>query len=326
MRRLALSLFAIISFSLGIFLPSPSPAEDQLPPTTSAYGFDPSPLSELSLPQPASVIVQNMQPSLGPITLPPAPSTQKSTLGKYLEPLRKAEVLGDSTEVFTTPRLTRVSKITIAVVGDSMVDTMGTNLPYLEQQLKKIYPNTSFILLNYGIGSTNIDSITNRTTQPYVNQDRAYEAISSLKPNLVILESFAYNPLPLADANLNYHSNKLADSISRLKTEGISNIMLLATITPNLEQFGKGPGGVNWPEDQVTTHLEAINAYLKNTFKVAEDTQTAIIDAYYPSQDLLGNGLLDYINSHDHIHPSQKGHQFIASRIANAIVASRMFE
>ena len=37
-----------------------------------------------------------------------------------------------------------------------MVDTMGTNLPYLDKYLKNYYPLMSFSFFNYGIGSENI--------------------------------------------------------------------------------------------------------------------------------------------------------------------------
>jgi ABC-type proline/glycine betaine transport system ATPase subunit len=65
-------------------------------------------------------------------------------------------VLGDHTS--TTQISQKSGKFTIAILGDSMVDTMGTDLPYLRQALEKHFPNTEFNLLNYGIGAENIEA------------------------------------------------------------------------------------------------------------------------------------------------------------------------
>lgn len=44
------------------------------------------------------------------------------------------------------------STYTIAIIGDSMADTMGESMEYLQESLKARYPQTNFNLYNYGIG------------------------------------------------------------------------------------------------------------------------------------------------------------------------------
>ena len=45
---------------------------------------------------------------------------------------------------------------TIAIIGDSMEDTMGPYADYFEHAIKKKYPNTKFNILNYGKGSQTV--------------------------------------------------------------------------------------------------------------------------------------------------------------------------
>jgi len=275
---------------------------------------------ELKLPQPEEVVLQTMQQINAPIIYTP-PQTAANSFASLLAPLEKPQVLGAAD---TQPRSTKYPKMSIAIVGDSMVDTMDTNLPYLQRELSLVYPTTTFTLLNYGIGSTTIDSGPSRLVEPFAYKDRSYEPIITLKPDLVIIESFAYNPLP--DGNLAHHAEVVTQMVDSLRSHGISRIALMATIAPNREQFGRGPGGVNWNIETQDIHTAAINTYLQNTFTIAKNLNLPLIDAYSQSRDLLGNGLLDYINTHDHIHPSVAGHQFIAKQIINTLVTTKILE
>ena len=55
-------------------------------------------------------------------------------------------------------------QLTIALLGDSMIDTLGPDLPHLKKELAKRFQKTQFTLLNYGAGATNIESGLSRLT------------------------------------------------------------------------------------------------------------------------------------------------------------------
>lgn len=314
-------LFGIIIFSIIIgFVPVPILAQT---------GFDPSALSSLTLPQPESVIVANMiepEPTPAPISFP----SQDSIFGQLLE-LSPAppQVLGQTAPVAPAPsqtRTTRQNPVTIVIVGDSMVDTMGTGLPYLNQELIKIYPATQFNLFNYGIGSTNIDTGLARLASPLDYHERQSQSVIALNPDLVIIESFAYNPLPLSDANLNHHRDQLASMVNLLRSQTQAQVMLLATIAPHHTKFGTGVSGVNWSQDSIAEHTTAIHAYLENTVTAAQELNVPLIDAFHASQDGSGNGRDSLISPGDHIHPSVLGHQFLAQTITDKIIALNLLE
>lgn len=209
-------------------------------------------------------------------------------------------------------------ELTVAVLGDSMVDTMGPSLPYLEKALKNYYPEFHFHLLNYGAGGTNIDYGVQRLTQPYEYLGKTIPALVSTKPDIVIVESFAYNPWGAEKSDLDRHWLAMAKVIDILKSQTQAKILFLATIAPNKANFGAGPNGINWAKDQAWQHAEKINLYLENSVRFAQSQNIPVVDAYHPSL-VAGDGNLAYINASDHIHPSVSGCQFIANLLAQKL-------
>ncbi|MBI2009571.1 MAG: SGNH/GDSL hydrolase family protein [Candidatus Chisholmbacteria bacterium] len=207
-----------------------------------------------------------------------------------------------------------------------MVDTMGTGLPYLEKALKNNYPATNFFLLNFGVGSTNIDDGLARLSQPFNYQNRSYPPLLQAEVDAVIIESFAYNPLPLSEANLAHHRFQLEKMVRQVQSQTSAPVLLMATIAPHHELFGTGPGGVNWEGGAVAEHTQAIHAYLENTINTGNALGIPVIDVFHPSQDSEGNGQLRLISPHDHIHPSAAGQNFIAQTIAQTLVSLKLLE
>jgi hypothetical protein len=86
--------------------------------------------------------------SLSPQDLAPTPQVAASTtFGDVLSQATKSAspsaVLGATTQ----------GPATIAILGDSMVDTLGRDLKSLSQTLSQYYPRVTFNLLNYGVGA-----------------------------------------------------------------------------------------------------------------------------------------------------------------------------
>jgi lysophospholipase L1-like esterase len=211
-------------------------------------------------------------------------------------------------------------QFTIAVLGDSMVDTMGPGLPYLEKALKNYYPNYQFNLLNYGAGGTNIEYGIQRLTSDYEYLGKSIPALVSTHPDIVIVESFAYNPWGDQQTFLDKHWLAMAKVVDVLKAQTQAKIMFMATIAPNKDNFGSGPAGVNWSKDQAWAHADKISKYLENTLRFAASQNIPVIDAYHPSI-VNGDGDLSYINPGDHIHPSVAGCEFIASLMAKKLLS-----
>lgn len=209
--------------------------------------------------------------------------------------------------------------LTIAVLGDSMVDTMGEYLPYINSALKNYYPNYFFNLLNYGAGGTNIEYGVQRLTSGYDYLGKPIPSLVSANPDIVIIESFAYNPWGREQSDLDRQWLAMAKAIDIIKSQTHAKILFLSTIAPSKTQFGQGPGGINWSSDQAYEHAQKIEKYLQNTINFANSQGYPVVDAYHPSI-VNGDGNLSYISAHDHIHPSVAGCQFIAGLIAQKLL------
>ncbi len=208
------------------------------------------------------------------------------------------------------------SSYVVAAFGDSMVDTMGENLDYLDKALMARYPTTKFKFYNYGIGSQNVIDAIKRFNDPLIYKDRDYLPITQIEADVIIVSSFAYNPLEPYDRTLYLES--LRGLINKSKSTG-AKVYLLAEIAPIKTGFGKGVGGVNWDEEKVATHVAHIFSNLDGAVGLAARTKTPLINAYKKSQTDGKYGDQRYVGTHDGIHPSIEGEVFMADVIADSI-------
>lgn len=224
-------------------------------------------------------------------------------------------------------RSTRKKVMTIALLGDSMTDTLGPDAPHLKKQLQNTYPNTTFVIKNYGVGGKPIDDGLERITNGYSYLGNSYPALFSVSPDVVVIESFAYNPTGDGQGGLDHHWLDLATAVDRIRgaIPGV-RIVIAATIAPNAGVFGDGAPGIAFsPEDKVR-RTTTIKSYLDTTVKFAKSEHLPLADAFHASMDSSGNGKLMYINGGDHIHYSDSGSSLMGSKIAGSIIANRLLE
>lgn len=216
-------------------------------------------------------------------------------------------------------------KITIAVIGDSMTDLMGPGLPYLKTVLQNYYPRAEFNLLNYGVGAENIEKGLERIKNDYSYKEKHYSSLASVNPDIVIIESFAYNPFENQEAELDRHWLALTRMVDFIKSQTKAQIIISITIAPTKEKFGQGPGGVNWSQDLAWQQANRINQYLENAVRFAQSTGLPLVDVYHQTLLSNGEGNLDYISSHDHIHQNEAGNKLIARLLGRKIFSLALF-
>lgn len=264
----------------------------------------------------------------GSITLSTSVSKPSQSFAQIVHHEPSLEVLGVAIEEPSpVSKQTRKNHYTVAVLGDSMVDTMGPGVPALESQLKTLFPSTSFTILNYGVGGTNIDYGLERLTSDYTYLGNAIPSLVSQQPDIVVVESFGYNPYSYDEGALDRHWLAMASIVDRLKTylPGVK-IVIAATIAPNSRLFGDGAPGQYFDAIAKVQKTTTIKAYLENTVAFAKGERLPLADAYHPSLDGSGDGKEIYINPGDHIHYSDAGRQFFANVVANAIASHKLLE
>ena len=198
-----------------------------------------------------------------------------------------------------------------------MVETMGENLDYLQKSLQKRYPNTKFELYNYGVGGDNVEMGLNRLNSNFKRGSRNYPSLMGLKPDIIIVGSFSYNPFE--PQNPEKHKALLKELAHRLRNTD-ARVYILIEIAPRSANFGHGAGGVNWPEDLAKAHAEKIIGQLIDSINVANELSVGLIDVFSKSQVFGGNfGNPFFISRYDGIHPSARGHKFTADMISATI-------
>lgn len=243
------------------------------------------------------------------------------------------EVLGAITEPeptplpTPTPRPTRKKSFTIALLGDSMVDTLGPDAPALKSKLSVLYPGISFQLLNFGAGGTNIDYGLERITNSYSYLGEQKPSLASQNPDIVVVESFGYNPYSFDEGSLQRHWMALAKIVDALKANipGVQ-VIIAATIAPDAKTFGDGAAGVSFAAEDKWKRVDVIKKYLDNAVKFARGEGLPLADAFHPSLASDGNGREVYINQGDHIHYSDAGRALMAQKIAEAIISHKLLE
>ncbi|OGK16960.1 hypothetical protein A2690_01465 [Candidatus Roizmanbacteria bacterium RIFCSPHIGHO2_01_FULL_39_12b] len=206
---------------------------------------------------------------------------------------------------------------TIAIVGDSMEDTMGEYADYLEHEIERAYPMTKFNLFNYGRGSQTVEEALGKIDQNFNYQTRVYPPLPSINPDIIIVGSFAYNPFTPYDRNRHWIS--LTRMIEKLKTI-TPNVYLLAEMAPLRSEFGKGPQGVNWETGTVITHSGHIIEQLQNAVGLSKTLNIPVINVFadtYNEETKSGNAA--YIDPSDDIHPSVYGHEKMAEKIVETL-------
>lgn len=205
----------------------------------------------------------------------------------------------------------------IAIFGDSMVDTMGEQLDYLQIALKKRYPHTTFYYYNYGIGSQNAEEGLARFHSPFHYKTRNFVPLSDLHPDIIIVGSFAYNPF--SPYNRDRHWVTLSKLVKEAQATG-ADVYMLAEIAPLRSGFGNGPHGVNWPNQKANEWATHIVEQLENAVYLSRDhLKVPLINVYAATQIDGRFGAKKYVDPNDGIHPSVAGHQLMSEVIASKI-------
>ncbi len=261
-----------------------------------------------------------------------APTTSFASL--YDIALRESGVFTVTPSPTPTPTVTtiktktaRKKEFTISIVGDSMVDTLGPDGGGLDSKLRAIYPNAAFTIINHGVGATNIDYGLERLTHGYSYLGTNRPSVISQNPDIIVIESFGYNPYSYDEGAISKHWTQLAAMVNTIQTQlPATKIVIAATIAPNWDVFGDGAPFINMSPEGKRQKVDTIKQYLESTVSFARGERLPLANAYHPSLDSSGNGKIGFINGGDHIHYSDEGRAFMASTIARTISENRLLE
>lgn len=231
---------------------------------------------------------------------------------------------------FTTYKkstLAKKDKYNIYLIGDSMTHAFGPRGGVFTEILSKTYPGTFFEVSNYAEANQSLLLLPERLKQSVqADKDLLLKPILDGDPDLIIIESFGYNPLSHFGQNegLKKQTEVLTEVMTTL-TNRFPNtvIMFLATIAPDKKTYGlnttQGSADGRWA--QAEERIE----YITNHIKYAQTHNIPLINAYQDSLDAQGDGNTMYINPDDNIHPSAEGLALIGRAMTKKIGEENIF-
>lgn len=226
---------------------------------------------------------------------------------------------------YKNPSIPKKQSYRMVIVGDSIVNTLGLNANVLRERLIDYYPDSEFVTYNYGYPSTNILSLYTRLTEKTKNGSIENNPIIKQEVELIIIESFGYNPLSeyTLSEGLKKQEEELEKSVRLILSEKPNvSIAFLTPIAPDPVNFARGSIDLtpevrkNWVEERI--------AYIDNHRKFAIDKGIPVIDVYPMSLNPDGSVNRTYI-SDDSIHPSKAGVELISKVIADYIFTNKIF-
>ncbi|MFC5452094.1 SGNH/GDSL hydrolase family protein [Paenibacillus aestuarii] len=215
-------------------------------------------------------------------------------------------------------------KYKIACLGDSMTAFWGAEMPELRDSLAKEFPEQPFELLNYGVSGTRAEYGIYRITHDFPNPFGAgvQKCLSSVSPDLVVVESFAYNHRLDGKHRIDNYYNVLRRLFEVLRATTPAEVVFLVTIPPDKDNF----------LDHVPTYrdvaievrqewAECSEMYLKAAVQFAQDEQVSCINVFDRVREKVGAGvpISWFIDQNDHIHPSRYAYELIAEEIVGAV-------
>lgn len=250
----------------------------------------------------------------------------KGTLQKPVVIQTKVEIPPKNLFPYKHPSIPLKKAYITFLVGDSIVGALGKSANQLRLDLIANYPNHEFVNYNYGFGATSILTVPDRLEKPTTYLGEIFPAINEATFDLIIFESFAYNPLsqyPLAEG-LMKQTETLETSIKTvIKKHPSSIVAIMVPIAPSEEFFAKGVVDLTpevrkqWVEERVV--------YIKNAIVFAEKNNIPLINVFEKSLTTDGKADLKYINPSDYIHPSTEGINLISKTIADYIFQNHIF-
>ncbi len=209
--------------------------------------------------------------------------------------------------------------VTIAILGDSMIDTLGSDIPKLVKSLSNYYPTKNIKILNYGYGSSTLESSYTRIAENYNYRDKYFPSLISQSPDIIIIESFAYNNFGNTQTGFDKKNGLLTQTINTIHEKlPKTKIMFAATISPNSVIFANNQSGSQFTSLEKIEKTNTIKKYLENHIKYASEKYIPIANTY--SSTVSNNdGMKQFIDTNDGIHPSTYGNEFFCDTLAKAL-------
>lgn len=204
-----------------------------------------------------------------------------------------------------------------------MTDGLGPHPSQLSLIMNQRYPEKSFIIDNYSLGSRSVLMLSDLLSKPAVIDGKETEAAFDRQFDILVIESFGHNPLsqfPLEEG-LQKQEEILDSVMQKIVAEHPETVIIfLATIAPSEKDYAKGT--LDLPPELRIGYARERRAYIENFIAYAQDHGIPLVNVYAQSLNPDGSLKTQYVRSNDYIHPSQLGVDFIQDQLADFIITN----
>lgn len=226
--------------------------------------------------------------------------------------------------IYKNPKLAQSDEFKIFLIGDSMTHALGPRGGIFNEELSNAHKGIFLQIFNYSQANQSIETLPQRLTESVqADADLLLPPMLEGEPDLIILESFGYNPLSQhgLEGGLKKQTELLTEIMTTLTNKFPNTvIMFLSTIAPDRDLYGKNIQLT----DRATQANERI-AYIENHNRYAQEHNIPLINVFQESLDAEGDGAEIYISPDDTIHPSNAGMELISKVMTRRILEEKVF-
>jgi len=217
--------------------------------------------------------------------------------------------------------------IKIAALGDSMTESYGETFSEFLEILKGSYHDKEFSFFNYGVGGTRAGYGLWRLTHEYEFKSKKWPSLVSIAPDIVLLESFAYNNASdgIYGDGLKHLGEMHEEIVRTLRKQTNAHIIFVVAIAPDLDHFLEGNSNfIYTPKSILRGMAEDRARYLEEGLCIAERLKLPVANVYQACIDKESQGILRATFIGDGIHPGPAGNRLTAEVVAETIRANNI--
>jgi len=217
-------------------------------------------------------------------------------------------------------------RLTVSLLGDSMTDTLGPACLPLREALEEAFPDIAWVFRNHGVSGTRADYGLYRLTRDYPRDGGVVKSVAYDDPDLIIVESFAYNHIIDRAEGLPHYRAALDAIVDGIAASTRARVLFVRTIPPDHHAFLDGvPNYFGVPASDRARLAAVVDLYMAEAASWAATRDVLCADAYGAARAAIAGGIPHrlFVDPADNIHPSLFGHRFVARQIVDTLAREK---
>jgi len=218
-----------------------------------------------------------------------------------------------------------MTRRTVALLGDSMTDCWG-DAKELRDELVRLRPQVEWDIENHGLGGTRLGYGLWRLSNDYDKNGARRACLSFGGPDLVLVESFAYNNRADGQGWVDEYLGVMREVVGMLRRTTRAKVLLWNTIAPDREHFIEPVLAFHATSFERRREMaDEVTLYQNALRELARAQGWAFADVAGETSR-RSEPLALWINQSDGIHPSRAGYKLCAQVLGEALERENLLD